>query len=47
MQTPRRNIAHRAGRWSATHRKTAVIGWILFVALATVVGGMVGQRNLD
>ncbi len=47
MQTPRRNIAHRAGRWSATHRKTAVIGWILFVVLATVVGGMVGQRNLD
>jgi RND superfamily putative drug exporter len=47
MQTPRRTIAHRAGRWSATHRKTAVIGWILFVVLATVVGGMVGQRNLD
>jgi RND superfamily putative drug exporter len=47
MQTPRRNLAHRAGRWSAAHRKTAVIGWVLFVVLATVVGGMVGQRNID
>jgi uncharacterized membrane protein YdfJ with MMPL/SSD domain len=47
MQTPRRNLAHRAGRWSATHRRTAIVGWILFVVLATVVGGMVGQRNID
>jgi uncharacterized membrane protein YdfJ with MMPL/SSD domain len=47
MQPPRRNLAHRAGRWSATHRKTAVLGWVLFVVLATVVGGMVGQRNID
>jgi uncharacterized membrane protein YdfJ with MMPL/SSD domain len=42
-----RNLAARAGRWSATHRKTAVIGWILFVVLATVVGGKVGQKNLE
>src|SRR5215210_4911537 len=42
-----RNLAARAGRWSATHRKTAVIGWILFVVLATLVGGKVGQKNLD
>jgi uncharacterized membrane protein YdfJ with MMPL/SSD domain len=41
-----RNIAARAGRWSAAHRKTAVIGWILFVALATVIGGKIGQTNL-
>ena len=46
MQQPR-NLAARAGRWSATHRKTAVIGWILFVVLATVVGGKVGQQNLE
>ncbi|HEX5782080.1 MAG TPA: MMPL family transporter, partial [Solirubrobacteraceae bacterium] len=37
----------RAGRWSAQHRKTAVIGWILFVVLAVVVGGKVGQNDLD
>ena len=42
-----RNLAARVGRWSATHRKTAVIGWIMFVVLATVVGGKVGQQNLE
>jgi uncharacterized membrane protein YdfJ with MMPL/SSD domain len=41
-----KNLAARAGRWSATHRKTAVIGWILFVVLATVIGGKVGQDQL-
>jgi uncharacterized membrane protein YdfJ with MMPL/SSD domain len=41
-----RNLAARAGRWSATHRKTAVIGWILFVVLATMIGGKVGQQIL-
>ena len=42
-----RNLAARAGRWSATHRKTAIVGWILFVVLATVIGGKVGQQNLE
>ncbi|HKG63815.1 MAG TPA: MMPL family transporter [Solirubrobacteraceae bacterium] len=42
-----RNLAARAGRWSATHRKTAIVGWILFVVLATVIGGKVGQKNLE
>jgi uncharacterized membrane protein YdfJ with MMPL/SSD domain len=42
-----RNLAARAGRWSAAHRKTAVIGWILFVVLATLIGGKVGQKNLE
>ena len=42
-----RNLAARAGRWSATHRKTAIIGWILFVVLATVIGGNIGQKNLE
>ena len=40
------NLAARAGRWSAQHRKRAITGWILFVALATVIGGAVGQRML-
>ena len=30
-----------------THRKTAILGWILFVVLATVIGGKVGQQNLE
>src|SRR3712207_1084308 len=42
-----RNPAARAGRWSAAHRKTAILGWILFVVLATVLGGKVGQNDLD
>ena len=42
-----RNLAARAGRWSAQHRKTAILGWILFVVLAVVVGGKVGQNDLD
>jgi RND superfamily putative drug exporter len=41
-----KNLAARAGRWSATHRKTAVLGWILFVVLATVIGGKIGQNQL-
>src|SRR5687767_342322 len=32
---PSRNLAARAGRWSARHRKTAILGWIAFVVLAT------------
>jgi uncharacterized membrane protein YdfJ with MMPL/SSD domain len=42
-----RNLAARAGRWSATHRKTAVLGWILFVVLAFQIGGAVGQQDLE
>jgi uncharacterized membrane protein YdfJ with MMPL/SSD domain len=45
MQTPR-NIAARAGRWSAQHRKTAILGWIVFVVLAFAVGGKVGTESL-
>ena len=35
-----RNLAARAGRWSATHRKTAIIGWIVCVVLACVTLGV-------
>jgi uncharacterized membrane protein YdfJ with MMPL/SSD domain len=41
------NLAARAGRWSAHHRKRAILGWIAFVILATVLGGAVGQRMLS
>ena len=41
-----RNLAARAGRWSAQHRKKAILGWFAFVILATVLGGMVGQKTL-
>ena len=42
-----RNLAARAGRWSARHRKAAILGWIAFVVIAVVVGGKIGQNDLD
>src|SRR3954451_6320019 len=42
---PSRNIAARAGRWSASHRKTAIFGWLAFVLIALVVGSMVGAKD--
>ena len=39
----RLGLAAAVGGWSARHRKTAVFGWLLFVVLATVLGGMVGS----
>jgi uncharacterized membrane protein YdfJ with MMPL/SSD domain len=41
-----RNVAARAGAWSARHRRKAILGWIAFVILATVAGGMIGQQTL-
>src|SRR5829696_568806 len=41
-----RNFAARAGRWSAQHRKKAILGWFAFVILATVIGGMIGTKTL-
>src|SRR5215207_9797053 len=41
-----RNIAARAGRWSARHRKTAVLGWIVFVVLAFMAGQNMGTETL-
>jgi RND superfamily putative drug exporter len=41
------NLAARVGRWSAQHRRTAILGWIVFVVLAVVGGGKVGQSDLD
>jgi len=40
------SFAARAGRWSAQHRKKAILGWFAFVILATVLGGMVGTKML-
>ncbi|HUC00260.1 MAG TPA: MMPL family transporter [Solirubrobacterales bacterium] len=43
---PKTNIAARAARWSATHRKLAIFGWLAFVVVSVFVGGAVGQREL-
>ena len=45
MRKPR-NLAASAGRWSAQHRKTAIIGWILFVVLAFGGGKMIGTEKM-
>jgi uncharacterized membrane protein YdfJ with MMPL/SSD domain len=42
----RRNVAARMGHWSATHRKTAIWGWLAFVAVAVVAGNFVGQNKI-
>ena len=43
----RTNLAARAGRWSAQHRKKAIAGWFVFVILAFVIGGAVGRQTLS
>ena len=45
--TDKTNIAARAGRWSAAHRKTAIFGWLAFVLVAFAVGGALGTKTID
>lgn len=40
------NFAARAGRFSATHRKTAIVGWFVFVLVAVAIGGQVGMKHI-
>jgi putative drug exporter of the RND superfamily len=40
------NVAARAGRWSVRHRRRALISWLVFVVLATMVGGSLGLKTL-
>jgi uncharacterized membrane protein YdfJ with MMPL/SSD domain len=40
------NIAARMGRWSASHWKTAVFGWLAFVIAAFYIGNVVGTKNI-
>ena len=42
-----RNLAARAGRWSAQHRKTAIFGWIAFVVIAIALGSATGTKLLE
>jgi RND superfamily putative drug exporter len=47
MSRTKHNLAARMGRWSASHWKTAVFGWLAFVVVAFGLGGMVGVKNVD
>jgi uncharacterized membrane protein YdfJ with MMPL/SSD domain len=40
------NLAGRAGRWSATHWKTAFFGWLVFAVAAFVVGTASGHEQI-
>jgi uncharacterized membrane protein YdfJ with MMPL/SSD domain len=40
------SITARAGRWSARHRKAAILGWIAFVAIAVFSGFAMNQHTL-
>ena len=43
----RSGLAVALGDWSARHRRTAVLGWLLFVVLATAIGSMAGSVRTD
>src|SRR4051794_29792812 len=42
----RRPATVRVARWSAEHPWRAIAAWVLFVLLATVGGGMVGNKQI-
>ena len=44
---PKTNFAARVGRWSARHRRIAIGGWLAFVVLAFLIGGMAGTKTLQ
>jgi RND superfamily putative drug exporter len=41
------HLAARMGRWSASHWKTAVFGWLAFVVASVYIGGAVGTKYLE
>jgi uncharacterized membrane protein YdfJ with MMPL/SSD domain len=41
-----RNLSARAGRWSAAHWKTAVLGWTVFVAVLFALSSLVASRQV-
>ncbi len=41
------NLAARMGRWSASHKKTAIFGWLAFIVVAVMIGNAVGTKQLD
>jgi putative drug exporter of the RND superfamily len=40
-------VVERIAGWSARHRKTALLGWLLLVAAAVMIGGMLGTKQLN
>jgi uncharacterized membrane protein YdfJ with MMPL/SSD domain len=46
MSRPR-NLAARAGRWSAQHPWKAIVTWFVFVIAAVMIGGTVGTETIS
>src|SRR3954471_2942135 len=46
-ESHRTNFAARMGRWSAQHRRKAILGWLAFVVAAVVVGNVAGMNMLS
>jgi uncharacterized membrane protein YdfJ with MMPL/SSD domain len=44
---PPTTFAARAARWSAAHRRIAVLSWVAFVVVAFALGGAVGTVSLE
>jgi RND superfamily putative drug exporter len=45
-QVQSNNLAARAGRWSASHRRAAILGWLAFVVVMVFVGGAIGTNQI-
>src|SRR5919106_2810787 len=45
--TSARNLAARAGRWSARHPWKAILTWFAFVIAAVMIGGSVGTETIS
>ena len=43
---PPSSIAARLGGWSVRHRRAAIVGWLVFVIVASVAGAMAGQVTM-
>ena len=41
-----RNLAAAIGGWSVRHRMVAILGWVVFVVVASVVGNLAGQQQM-
>ncbi|MCW3000911.1 MAG: anti-sigma-factor antagonist [Conexibacter sp.] len=44
--SPRPNLAQRAARWSAEHRRVAIFGWLALVVASVLIGGAAGTKHI-
>ena len=42
-----RTVVERIACWSVRHRKTAVVGWLAFVAVAYIIGQSFGGSSVQ